>query len=388
MIPLSYNARSLVVRWSSSIMAGLGIALVVMILFILFGFVDGMRRTVQTAAQPGNYILLSTGAEAEPNSVIAKPMYELLHAMPQFATDPSGAPLISPEIVAALNVNPGHAKTMFVYLRGVRPIAYNVHRNMKLESGHWPVPGAGEWVVGRKLVAKFPALTPPAKFHFGRRSWNIVGSFSDHDSARESEIWADVDDLFTDYRRTTGNAIANVLHVVIKPGELSSLEETLKKDPRLPLHAESETQFYSEQNKIADQFQSYGLILAAILSIGAVFGGMNTMYAAVARRSREIGVLRALGFGPGNVLVSFVAESAMLGLAGAIVGEVAGMLVADITGLNSNLMNVGLLIFSFHLGIRAVAAGLIAGVLIGVIGGFLPAWRASAIGINAVLREA
>jgi putative ABC transport system permease protein len=387
LIPLSYNARSLVVRWSSSIMAGLGIALVVMILFILFGFVDGMQRTMQGAAESGIYVLLSNGAEAEPNSVIMQPMYELLHAMPEFASGPDGAPLISPEVVTALNVNPGHAKTMFVYLRGVKPIAYSVHRRMKLESGHWPVAGAGEWVVGRKIVAKFPALAPPAKFHFGRRSWTIVGVFADDDSARESEIWCDVDDLFNDYQHKN-RGIANVLHVVVKPGELPSLTETLKKDPRIPLHAESEKQFYAEQNRIADQFQSYGLILAAILAVGAVFGGMNTMYAAVARRSREIGVLRALGFGPGNVLASFVAESAMLGLAGAIVGEAMGLLVADLTGLNSRPMNVGLLIFSFHLGVRAVTAGLIAGILIGVIGGFLPAWRASAIGINAALREA
>jgi putative ABC transport system permease protein len=387
LIPLSYNARSLVVRWSSSIMAGLGIALVVMILFILFGFVDGMRRTVQSTAENGNYILLSTGAEAEPNSVIMQPAFELLHAMPQFATDHSGAPLISPEVVGGLNVNPGHAKTMFVYIRGVKPIAYSVHRHMRLVSGNWPTPGAGEWAVGRKLVAKFPALAPPAKFHFGRRNWTIVGIFADDDSARESEIWCDVDDLFNDYHHKN-RGIANVLHVVIKPGEASTIDETFKKDPRLPLHAESEKQFYAEQNQIADQFQSYGLILASILAIGAVFGGMNTMYAAVARRSREIGVLRALGFGPGNVLMSFVAESAMLGLAGAIIGELIGVLVADLTGLNSNLMNVGLLIFSFHLGIRAIAAGLVAGILIGVIGGFLPAWRASAIGINAALREA
>jgi ABC-type lipoprotein release transport system permease subunit len=387
LIPLSYNARSLVVRWSSSMMAGLGIALVVMILFILFGFVDGMRRTVQSEAESGNYVLLSNGAEAEPNSVIMQPMLELLHAMPQFASEPNGAPLISPEVVAALNVNPGHAKTMFVYLRGVKPIAYSVHRNMKLESGHWPVSGASEWVVGRKLVAKFPALAPPTKFHFGRRNWTIVGVFSDDDSARESEIWCDSDDLFNDFHNKN-RGIANVLHVVVKPGELPSLSDTLKKDSRIPLHAESEKQFYAEQNRMADQFQAYGMILAAILGIGAVFGGMNTMYAAVARRSREIGVLRSLGFGPGNVLASFVAESAMLGLAGAIIGEVIGVLVADLTGLNSRLMNVGLLIFSFHLGIRAVAAGLIAGVLIGVIGGFLPAWRASAISINAALREA
>lgn len=387
MIPLSYNARSLVVRWSSSMMAGLGIALIVMILFILFGFVDGMRRTVQGAAESGNYILLSTGAEAEPNSLIMQPAFDVLRVMPEFATDASGAPLISPEVVAGFNVNPGHPKTMFAYVRGVRPIAYRVHRRMRLISGHWPNPGAGEWVVGRKLAAKFPQLNPSKQFHFGRRNWTIVGIFADDDSARESEVWCDVDDLFTDYHHQN-KAMANVLHAIVKPGEVSALEETLKKDPRVPFHVESEKEFYAAQNQIADQFQSYGLILASILAIGAVFGGMNTMYAAVARRSREIGVLRALGFGPGNVLTSFVAESAMLGLAGAILGEAIGVIVADATGLNSRLMNVGLLVFSFHMGVRAFSAGLIAGVLIGVIGGILPAWRASAIGVNEALREA
>ena len=387
MIPLSYNARSLVVRWSSSMMAGLGIALIVMILFILFGFVDGMRGTVQGAAETGNYVLLSTGAEAEPNSVVMQPAFDLLRVMPEFATDVSGAALISPEVVAGFNVNPGHPKTMFVYLRGVKPIAYRVHRRMRLITGSWPTPGAGEWVVGCKLAAKFPALNPPAKFHFGRRNWTIVGVFADDDSARESEVWCDVDDLFTDYHHQN-QGIANVLHAIIKPGEVTALEETFKKDPRVPLHVESEKEFYAAQNQLADQFQSYGLMLASILAIGAMFGGMNTMYAAVARRSREIGVLRALGFGPGDVLTSFVAESAMLGLAGAIIGEVIGVVVADATGLNSHLMNVGLFVFSFHLGMRAFAAGLVAGILIGIAGGILPAWRASAIGVNEALREA
>lgn len=258
---------------------------------------------------------------------------------------------------------------------------------MKLLSGHWPNPGAGEWVVGRKLAVKFPQLNPGQKFHFGRRNWNIVGTFADDDSARESEVWCDVDDLFTDYHHQNRGP-ANVLHAIIKPGEAGSLEELLKKDPRVPFHLQSERDFYAAQNELADQFQSYGLMLAAILAIGAIFGGMNTMYAAVARRSREIGVLRVLGFGAGNVLASFVIESAMLGLAGAIIGELLGVIVADATGLNSRLMNVGLFIFSFHMGIRAFSAGIIAGVLIGVIGGILPAWRASAIGINEALREA
>jgi putative ABC transport system permease protein len=368
-------------------MAGMGIALIVMILFLLFGFVDGMRRTVKGAAETGNYVLLSTGAEAEPNGFVTYEAFDLLKVMPEFATNSSGAALISPEVIAGLSVNPGHPKNMFVYLRGVKPIAYSVHRRMKLVTGHWPTPGAGEWVVGRKLAAKFPQLNPGAKFHYGRRNWTIVGVFGDDDSARESEVWSDVDDLFTDFQHKN-QGIANVLHAIVKPGELSSLEEKLKKDPRTPFHVESEKEFYATQNQLADQLQTYGMLLASILAIGAVFGGMNTMYAAVARRSREIGVLRALGFGPANVLISFVAESAMLGLAGAIVGEALGVIVADATGLNSQLMNVGLFVFSFHLGVRAISAGILTGVVIGIVGGILPAWRASAIGVSEALREA
>lgn len=387
MIPLSYNSRSLVVRWSSSIMAALGVALVVMILFILFGFVDGLKSAVAGQANSGNWIVLSLGAEFEPTSVITQPELDLLKVMPEFATDPSGAPLISPELIAGFNVRPGHAKTMFAYLRGVKPIAFRVHSRMKLLSGHWPAPGAGEWVVGRKLAAKFPELAPPNQFHFGRRNWNIVGVFADDDSARESEMWANVDDLFADYHGKS-NGIANDLHVVLKPGEGPALKAAMARDPRLSLHAMPEREFYADQNQLANQVQSYGMMVAMMLAIGAVFGGMNTMYAAVARRSREIGVLRALGFGRGNVLASFIAESAMLGLLGGIAGELIGIVVAAATGLNSRMMNVGIFIFKFHLGAHAFTAGLIAGVLIGVIGGLLPAWRAAGIGINESLREA
>jgi putative ABC transport system permease protein len=368
-------------------MAAMGIAMIVMILFILFGFVDGMRRTTQREAEDGNYIVLSKGAEAEPYSVIMQPQLEQLRVMSSFSTDGTGTPLISPEVIAGLNLKPGSAKTMFVYLRGVKPIAYQVHRRMRLVSGRWPSPGAGEWAVGRKLAAKFPWLTEGSKSHWGRRYWTIVGTFADNDSARESEVWCDVDDLFNDYQHKN-KGIANVLHVVLKSEELQSLEATFQKDPRLPLHALPEREFYAKQNQLADQLQSYGVILASILAIGAVFGGMNTMYAAVARRSREIGVLRALGFGSSSVMLSFVAESAMLGLAGAAIGELFGVIVAGATGLNSRLMNVGLFIFSFNLGPHAIIAGLISGILIGIIGGLLPARRAAGIGVNEALREA
>jgi|HubBroStandDraft_1064217.scaffolds.fasta_scaffold14292_1 putative ABC transport system permease protein len=368
-------------------MAAISVALVVMILFIVLGFVDGMKRTVSVAATSGNWIILSKGATAEPESVITQPQYDVLRAMPEFAVDAHGVALISPEVIDSLNVAPGHAKTMYVYLRGVKPIAYWVHRRMQLVAGHWPRTNEGEWAVGQKLAAKFPQLGLGQKFHFGRRNWTVVGIFSDGGSARESEVWCDIQDLFADYHGKS-NGIANIAHVVLKPGEADALKATLQKDPRLALYASSEAEFYADQNQLSDQLESYGLIVTAILAIGAILGGMNIMYAAVMRRRHEIGVLRAVGFGRTNILVCFIAESAMLGLAGGLLGEAIGMMVASIVGLNSRLMNVGALIFSFHLGAHAVLAGLITGILIGVIGGLLPALRASRMGIYESLRGA
>ena len=387
LIPLSYNARSLAVRWVSTAMAATGVALVVMILFILFGFVDGLKRTIGSTAGVGNWVILSRGAAYEPQSVITQPQYELLRSMPQIATGPSGVPLLSPELIAGFNVAPGNPKNQFVYLRGAKPVAYQVHRNMKLVSGHWPEPNSGQWVVGQRLAAKYPQLREGRTFHFGRRNWTIAGVFSDAGSARESEVWANTDDLIADYHGPS-NGIANVLHVVVKPGESGSLTAALTNDSRLPLQAMSEAQFYEDQNRLANQIESYGIFVALILGIGAMFGGMNTMYSGVLRRRREIGLLRALGFHRAAVLVSFIAESAMLGLAGAIVGELIGLAVASATGLNSKLMNVGLFVFSFHLGPSAFLAGIAGGLLIGVIGGLLPAWRAAGVGINESLREA
>jgi putative ABC transport system permease protein len=368
-------------------MAAMSVALVVMILFIVFGFVDGMKRTVSGMATAGNWIILSKGATAEPQSIITQPQYDRLRAMPQFAVDDTGTALISPEVINSLNVAPGHAKTMYVYLRGVKPIAYSVHKRMQLVAGHWPRTNEGEWAVGQKLAAKFPQLELGQKFHFGRRNWTVVGIFSDDGSARESEIWCDVSDLFADYHGKS-SGIANIMHVVLKPGEADSLTAPLQKDPSLPLSATSESEFYADQNQLSNQLESYGLVITAILAVGAILGGMNTMYAAVLRRRHEIGVLRAVGFGRVSVLLSFVAESAMLGLAGGLLGEAIGMMVASTIGLNSRLMNVGALIFSFHLGVHAVLAGLVTGVLIGVVGGLLPAVRASRMGIYESLRGA
>ena len=387
MIPVRYNLRSLMVRRTTSTMTALGVALVVMILFILLGFTTGLRRTVLQAGTSGAWIVLSRGVTSEPGSYITREQYEILKSRAEIAADDAGEPLISPEQVTGFDATSGTAPSNagFTFLRGVYPIAYQVHRSMRIVSGRWPARGQAEMVVGRQLVARFPELAPPHQVRFGRRTWTIVGVFSDNDSARESEVWTDLDVLQQDIRYANGFAS---LHLVLKPGTAESLKRGLTTDARLKVDLTTEQEFYAEQSQLADQLRAMGLVVAAILAIGAIFGGMNTMYAAVARRGKEIGVLRALGFSRADVLLGFVIESVGLAIAGGVVGELLGLAVASFTGLSSRPMKAGMFIFSFRLSPADVTWGLVAAALIGALGGFLPAWRAARLGVITSLREA
>ena len=386
MIPIRYNLRSLMVRRATSVMTASVVALVVMLLFILSGFVAGLRATVMRSAMTDNWIVLSRGTTNEGGSFISREQYEIIKSRSQIAATPDGQALVSPEVITGFNPLPDvePSSAMFTLLRGVYPIAYRVHREMRLLSGRWPNHGAAEMVVGRKLAARFHNLAVGSDFKFGRRTFKIVGIFSDQDSARESEVLTDLDILTQDIHVSNG---FEVLHVVLKPGTHEEFAQSLRTDSRLKVDTMSEEEFYAKQTEFVDQLHALGLVVALVLAIGSVFGAMNTMYSAVARRTGEIGVLRVLGFSRFNVLASFVVESIVLAVAGGVLGEILGVLVAYSTGLASQLMNVGEFIFRFQLTAGAFVSGMIAAIIIGALGGLMPAWRASRIGLVESLRS-
>lgn len=385
MIPVRYNLRSLMVRRTTSAMTALVVALVVMVLFILSGFIAGIRGTVMQSAVSGNWIVTSRAANSEPASFVSREQYEIIKSRPQIVTDTDGTALVSPEMMTGFYPSPDSppAKVGFTFLRGVNPVAYKVHRDMKIESGRWPAHGASEMAVGRKLAARYPNLALGSDMRFGHRTWKIVGVFSDNNSARESEVWTDLDVLTQDIRYASGFA---ALHVMLKPGTEDAFQQSLTTDARVRLDAMSEREFYARESGFVDQLRVLGLIVAMILGIGSIFGGMNTMYSAVARRTGEVGVLRVLGFSRFDVLTSFVIESALLGLMGGVGGIILGLITAEVTGLASQLMSVGAFIFTFHLTTSAFVSALIAGAILGALGGLLPAWRASRIGVIDSLR--
>ncbi|MGO9450759.1 MAG: ABC transporter permease [Candidatus Binataceae bacterium] len=385
MIPLRYNVRSLMVRRTTSVMTALAVAFVVMILTLLLGFVGGLKRTMLLSGTPGNWIVLSQGVTSESNSHVTQEQYEILRSRPELAVDSAGAALISPEEVTDFILDADHAADRATpYVRGVAPIAYRVHRHMRLLSGRWPMQGTAEMIVGRKLAVQHPDLAPSREVRFGSRNWAIVGVFADDDSVRESEIWTDLATLRQEVGETGG---FNVIFVTLKPGTSGSFERALAGSARLSIDAKPETQFYSDGAQLADQLRGLSLVFASILAAGAVFGGMNAMYSAIARRTREIGVMRALGFGHRGLLTSFMTENLILALAGGVAGELLTVAVAYLTGLQSRLMNVGQFIFSFAFSPAVFAGGLAFALLIGIIGGLPPACRAVRIRVLEALHE-
>lgn len=388
MIPVRYSVRNLGQRITTSAMTAMSVALVVMVLTILLGFVDGMRRTVMLAAEPGHYIILQRGLTVEAG-YIDHPTLQLLRLRPELAADRSGAPLISPEFIVGFDPTPDAPRASTATIRVVQPIAYEVHPGIHIVDGRRPERGRNEWMVGERLAIQHPNLRLGAKFRWGavKNEFTIVGIFSDHGSARESEVWADVDDIAIILHMSVGQLGATVIHVILKPGYKEAFAQVLRADSRLKVDLWEESAFYAQAAGFTNQIRELGLVVAIILAIGAIFGAMNTMYSAVARRRREVGTMRALGFGRADVLGAFMLESAALGLAGGVLGELIAVAVAYGVGLNSRLMSVGNILFSFNLPWNALGYGLAAAVVIGVTGGMLPAWQAAHIGVMESLRE-
>jgi len=386
MIPIRYNFRSVLERRATSLMTMLGVALVSMIFVIVFGFIAGLRQSLLNSSEDRNWIIIARGVTSENESFVPHEAAQIVTARAEVASDGDNHPLVSPESIAGVNISRVRGAKEFALLRGVEPIAYKVHPNLHLISGHWPVRGNNEWVVGRRLLSRYPYLQPGSAFHYGHRDWKIVGEFSDHDSARESELWTDLEDLRNDRHWEGGGCAA--LHLVLRPGQSAQFAQVIKNDGRMTLETESESDYYAAQASVAAQLRTLGLFAAIALGIGATFGGMNTMYTAVTRRGREIGVLRVLGFSRIDILSSFVIESAILAIAGGIAGIVLANAVAWSTGLTSRTMSIGAMFFSYRPTAEAFAAGVIVAAIIGVAGGLLPAMRASRVAITSSLREA
>jgi len=385
-IPLNYNLNSLRVRWSSTVVAVLGIAGTVGVFVAMLALAKGFKTTLVASGSPSNALLLRGGATSEMSSAVSLDQERIIEDAPGVARDSSG-PLVSPEVVVIapfpLKSNGADAN---VQVRGVSPKALAV-RNIKVVSGRFFRPGLDELVVGRNVAGTYAGFNLGNTVRFGGGTWTVVGVFDAGGSACDSEVWADATVLNGVYKRPTNN-FQSVTVRLTSPEAFQHFKDTLTSDPRLTLDVEREVEYYDKQSQALTRLITVlGTLVALVMGVGAVFGALNTMYSAVAERSREIATMRALGFGAGSVVTSFVFEALCIAFIGGLIGCIG---VLPLNGMTTGAMNwqtFSHLAFAFRVTAPLLLGGLIFALIMGLAGGVPPAVRAARARIAVALRE-
>ena len=382
----SYNFRSMIVRKGTAAMTAGGIAMVVAVFVMTLSIAQGFRSTLVASGSTGNAVVLRKGATAESLSAVSRPDVPLVASLPQVARGADGQPLASPELVVVIAL-PRQTDDQLanVPVRGVGLKAYEVRDTLAIVEGRRFMPGTREINVGTQAVGRFKGLTIGTEVPFAAAMWKVVGIFTADDASFESEVWGDVDLLAPAFQR---NGYQSITVKLVDPGTFDSFKSAVDGDPRLYMQAQREQDYYAGQSAaMTAVIQAFGTLVTLILSIGAVFGAMNTMYAAVAYRTREIGTLRALGFSRFTIVLAFIAESTALALAGGIVGCVLALPVHGLSTGTTNFTSFSEVAFKFRITPPLLAGGLVFAALMGVAGGLLPALRAARIPIARALRE-
>ena len=382
----SYNLRSMVVRKGTAAMTAMGIAMVVAVFVMTLAIAQGFSSTLVASGSPQNAMVMRKSATSENVSAVLKSQVPLLEAMPQVARGADGQALLSPELVVIIAV-PRIADDYpaNVPARGVGPKAFEVRDNITFVEGRRFQAGMPEINVGKQAAGRFKGLTLGSDVKFGNQTWKVVGIFTADDSSFESEIWGDADLMIPAFQR---NEYTSAIAKLTDPSAFDAFEAAVAADPRLELKPQREREYYESQSATtAALIRAFGTFVTVILSIGAVFGAMNTMYAAVAYRTREIGTLRALGFSRVRIVIAFLAESIALALVGGVIGCVLALPVNGLSTGAMNFQSFSELAFRFRITPGLIAGGMIFSALMGAVGGLLPALRAARLPVAYSLRE-
>jgi putative ABC transport system permease protein len=386
-IPVSYNLRSAKERWSSSVVAVVGIAGTVGVFVAMLALARGFKATVTSSGLPGNVIVQRSGSDNEMTSFVVADDVRIMEDLPQVARGASG-PLVSPEVVviAALPMRATPDADANVQIRGVTPRVLEVRDNVKIVEGRFLTPGLAEAVVGKGARNAYVGLDLGSKVRIGAGTWTIVGVFDGKGTAFDSEVWADAAILNGFYQRPP-NVFQSATARLRSPQDFPAFEATLKGDPRLTVQVTPEPAYYAKQSRIVTTLITVlGSIIAVIMGLGAVFGALNTMYSAVSERSREIAVLRAIGFGGAAIVGSFFLESLIIAIVGGLVGCVAVLPVNGLTTGTINWQTFSHLAFAFRITPDLLAMGMVFALIMGALGGLPPAIRAARANVAHTLR--
>jgi putative ABC transport system permease protein len=386
-LPISYNVRNVRQRWRVTLLAIGGIALVVAVFIVLIALSTGLRLALRDTGRPDNAIVVQRGSAQELTSGIAKDDADFIAVDARVARDGAGRPLASPELVVAATLPRKADGTLSnVQVRGVGPLAFAVRGGVRVVEGRTFTPGLAEVIVGARVRERYRGLEVGDSFRLKQRDWTVVGVFEAEGGSFESEVWGDLDVMSAAFNRQGGYQSVTVR--MNDPAEIPAFADDLARNPRLQVDMKPERKYYEDQaGPVGAALLFLAFFVSVVMGIGAVFGALNTMYAIVAQRTREIATLRALGFSRPAILVSFLIESLVI----AAVAGVAGCLLAlPANGLTAATGNVTFseLAFAFRVTPPALVAGMIFALLMGLAGGLLPAVRAARLPISRALREA
>lgn len=386
-LPLIYNLESVRVRWTSTVVAVLGIAGSVGVFVAMLALARGFQAALISSGSDQNAMVRRAGATSEMDSAIT---LEQLRAIEDAGEVMRGAdgPLVSPEVVvvAALPLDKTGTDAN-VQIRGVSPRALAVHDKVKIVEGRFFTPGLFELVVGKNAKDAYRGVSVGDTVKLGGAGWKVVGSFDAGGSAFDSEIWSDANLLNATYQRPTG-IHQSVAARLVGRDAVEPLERRLAADPRMKVRVDRETEYYRRASQQMTTFiQVLGTLVALVMALGAVFAALNTMYSAVAERSREIATIRALGFGEGAVVLSFVIEALLVALAGGIVGCLAALPLNGLVTQTMNFQTFSHLSFAFRITPVVVGWGIVFALLMGLVGGLPPAVRAARVPVVVALRD-
>ncbi len=389
-VPFAYIWRNVCARKVTTLLTASGMALVVFVFASVLMMTEGIRATLVATGQPDNVMIIRKASASEVQSSVGRDQAQVIDSSPEIATDADGLKLISKEPVAVINMpkrkrNADDAdKPSNIVVRGTSAAGLQLRPQVRIVEGRLFRPGTSEIIAGRSIAHGFAGAGLGESLRFAQRQWTVVGIFDGGGSAFDSEVWGDGEQLMQGFRR---QSYSSVIFRLADPQQYDAVRARLEGDPRLTIEAKPEKQFYAEQSESLAKFIGYlGTTLSIIFSIGAIVGAMITMYASVASRTGEIGTLRALGFPRSSILIAFLVEALVLGLAGGVVGLAAALAMTTVSLSTVNFQTFSELTFRFRITSGIVGEVMFFALFMGFVGGFLPAWRAARMRIVDALR--
>lgn len=384
-IPISYNLRNLRVRKVTTLITSLAAALSVLVLVAVLALVAGLQSSFEVSANPKQLILMRNGSTSELVSIVSRENFQDILSRSGIAKDGNGQPLASLELITVVAVTLPIGAEMNVTLRGMSPMGWKMRQpQLTLSAGRMFQAGARELVVGQAIAEECPGAHLGGKLQFGNGDWTVVGIMNGGDSAFNSEIFADLNQVSSEYHRF--DQLSSVL-VESASDDLEPLARSLREDRRFNLQVESQREYYEDQMSAAIPVRFMGTVVAVVMALGGAFACMNTMYTAIARRSSEIGVLRVLGFSRGAVLRCFLLESLLITLLGGAIGCLLALPLNRFETAIGSYVTWSQLSFRFRVTPEIMLVGLLFAAIMGVIGGFLPARSAAYKSLIGALRS-